>query len=311
MNQKEAMTSSASSPAPSGTTPSLRDRLMPTTVTAYTRRITVAALVSQMLIVVTGGLVRLTASGLGCSTWPKCTPESLTATPELGIHSFIEFGNRMLTFALLAIAVLAVLAVWRTGRRELRYLALSLLLFVPFQALVGMVTVLTHLNPWVVGVHFLISMPLIVWATRLVNHTYGSQPHLTSARNALLVKAVAVLTGAILIVGTVLTGSGPHAGDHGAARNGLDPAAVTPFHSALIYLIIAALVALLVSMRRESPRAAKIVGLALGVVLFQGVIGYIQHFLSLPVAVVALHMLGSTMVVAAVAHLVFNVRKAA
>lgn len=287
---------------------SLTDRLMPAVITPYTRKVAVAALISQMLIVVTGGLVRLTASGLGCSTWPKCTPEHLTAKPELGIHSYIEFGNRTLTFVLLAVAILAVLAVWRTGRRDLRILALSLLLFIPFQAIVGMITVKTHLNPWVVGFHFLVSMPLIMWAMQFVNRVYGSNPLPTSRTNSLIARIVAVLTAFILVMGTVLTGSGPHAGDHGAARNGLNPEVVTPFHSGIIYLMVIGLVVLGLRLQKENARAAKITWAALAVVLLQGVIGYVQHFLSLPVAIVALHMLGSTMVVAAITHMVFNVR---
>jgi cytochrome c oxidase assembly protein subunit 15 len=302
MNQKEAMTPSAT---PSR---SLADRLMPREVTGYTRRIAVAALISQMLIVLTGGLVRLTASGLGCSTWPKCTPDSLTATPELGIHSFIEFGNRLLTFVLLAVAILAVLAVWRTGQKRLRMLALSLLLFIPFQAIVGMITVLTHLNPWVVSVHFLISMPLIMWATQFVNAVYGTVAHRTSRANKLLALAAGVLTAAVLVVGTMVTGSGPHAGDHGASRNGLDPQMITPVHSGIVYLLVIVIVVLGLRLRSESARAAGVTWLALAVVLFQGVIGYIQHFLSLPIAVVAIHMLGTTMVVAAITHLNANVK---
>lgn len=294
--------------APRGEDATLLDRLMPRTLTPYTRRVAVASLASQMLIVLTGGLVRLTASGLGCSTWPRCSSDSLTATPELGIHSYIEFGNRLLTFVLIVVAALTILAVWRTGRRDLRYLALSLLLFVPFQALVGMVTVLTHLNPWVVSAHFIISMPLVAWGSLLCNRVYGTPRHTTGRLNIVLTRLVSITTAAILIAGTVLTGSGPHAGDHGAARTGLDPQVVTPFHSALIYVLIALLVILGARLGHEDKRAAKAVWLALAVVLFQGVIGYIQHFLHLPIAVVAVHMIGSTMVVAATANVAHALR---
>ncbi|MDR6891151.1 COX15/CtaA family protein [Falsarthrobacter nasiphocae] len=284
--------------------------LMPAEITGYTRKVAIAALASQMLIVLTGGLVRLTASGLGCSTWPRCSADALTATPELGIHSYIEFGNRLLTFVLLAVAILSVLAVWRVGRRDLRLLSLSLLLFVPLQALVGMVTVLTHLNPWVVSVHFLVSMPLVMWATQFCARVHGAPRFATDVTSVRLGRTAGVLTFAILVAGTILTGSGPHAGDHGAARTGLDPQVVTPFHSVLIYAIVAVLVVLLLRLTRQGSPAAGTVWLALGVVLAQGVIGYIQHFTGLPIPVVAAHMLGSTAVVAAVTFMNHSVSSA-
>ena len=137
------------------------------------RRLAVASLVANVGIVVTGGAVRLTGSGLGCPTVPRCTEDSLVATRELGVHGAIEFGNRLLTWVVLLIAVATLVSAVRArGQRPgLWKLALALLLYVPLQAVIGAVTVLTHLNPWVVMLHFLASMPLIALATVLVRRT--------------------------------------------------------------------------------------------------------------------------------------------
>src|SRR5919106_3818666 len=133
------------------------------------RRLALVSIVANAGIVVTGGAVRLTASGLGCPTWPRCTDNSLVNTPEMGIHGFIEFGNRLLTFALAAVAALMLVYLWnlRKERRDLFLLALGLLASIPAQAIIGGITVLTQLNPWVVGLHFLVSMALVVFATLL------------------------------------------------------------------------------------------------------------------------------------------------
>ena len=148
---------------------------LPVTVDTTVRRLAVLSLIGQTVLVVTGGAVRLTASGLGCPTWPRCTDDSLVNTPEMGIHGFIEFGNRLLTFALAAVAVLMLVYLWnlRKERRDLFLLALGLLASIPAQAVIGGITVLTQLNPWVVGLHFLVSMALVVFATLLVNRAYG------------------------------------------------------------------------------------------------------------------------------------------
>ena len=148
---------------------------LPVAVDPAIRRLAVLSLVGQTILVVTGGAVRLTASGLGCPTWPRCTEASLVNTPEMGIHGFIEFGNRLLTFALAAVAAMMLVYLWnlRKERRDLFLLALGLLASIPAQAVIGGITVLTKLNPWVVGLHFLVSMALVVFATLLVNRAYG------------------------------------------------------------------------------------------------------------------------------------------
>jgi cytochrome c oxidase assembly protein subunit 15 len=140
---------------------------LPVSVDRTVLRLAVLSLIGQTILVVTGGAVRLTSSGLGCPTWPRCTADSLVNTPEMGLHGFIEFGNRLLTFALAAVAALMLVYLWnlRKERRDLFLLALGLLASIPAQAIIGGITVLTQLNPWVVGLHILVSMAMVVLAT--------------------------------------------------------------------------------------------------------------------------------------------------
>lgn len=292
---------------------------LPGSVTPVVRGLAIASLVSQIMIVVTGGAVRLTASGLGCPTWPRCTAESLVNTPEMGIHGVIEFGNRMLTFVLTVIAFAMLAAVWnmRRDRRDLFFLAVALLAGIPAQALIGGITVLTQLNPWVVGWHFIVSMALVALATLLVNRARpfpdaGSNP---AANNPVvsgvstpasktvrqLLAAIGILTGLAVVLGVIVTGSGPHAGDADAPRNGLNSDLMTRVHVLPVYLLVAAtIVALVLVYRRHHSRHLRRAMVILAVVvLLQGLVGYIQHFTGLPIALVALHMLGASLLVAA------------
>lgn len=274
------------------------------------RRLAIASLVSQVLIVVTGGAVRLTSSGLGCPSWPNCSPESLVSTPEMGIHGVIEFGNRTLTFVLTAIAVAMLVAVWkqRRTRTDLYRLSIALLAGIPAQAVIGGITVWSGLNPWVVGWHFIVSMALIALATVLVNRTHGSAPAAeVPVVLRWLLTALAVCAAAAIVLGVVVTGSGPHAGDAAAPRNGLDPALLTRLHVVPVYLMVAGTLAAIVLVRRAAaPRrlrhALDLVGV---VVVVQGLIGYVQHFTGLPILLVALHMLGASLLTAATAHAVY------
>lgn len=296
--------------------PSRLARRLPRTSTRTVRGLAVASLASQILIVVTGGAVRLTASGLGCPEWPQCTPDSIVATPEMGVHGVIEFGNRLLTFVLTAIAVAMLVSVWnlRRERPDLFRLAVALLAGIPAQALIGGITVLTNLNPWVVGWHFVVSMVLVAAATVLVHRAFLDRGQARAVHDPLapplvrrLLVAAAALTGVAVLLGVIVTGSGPHAGDHGAARNNLDPDLMTRFHAAPVYLLVAtALLAVAVAYRAGvAPALRNALVLFAGVVLAQGAVGYAQHFLRLPVALVALHMLGASLLIAAAAHAVY------
>jgi cytochrome c oxidase assembly protein subunit 15 len=292
----------------------LRDFYSPTTVS----RVALVNAVANGLIVVTGGAVRLTGSGLGCPTFPACTEESLVTTPEMGVRGVIEFGNRTLTFVLAAIALAVVVAVWRSPRRDLRPLATLSFLGIPAQAGLGGITVLTGLNPWTVAAHFLISMGLITIATVLWlrSREPGVGRPLVRRPLVLLVRGLAAVTALVLVLGTLVTGSGPHSGDVDendvptGDRMGFDLELISQLHADAVFLLIGLTVALLVALHatdapgriRRAARDLLIIQLA------QGVIGYVQYFTDLPIALVLLHMLGAVLVAAFTARLVWSVR---
>lgn len=269
-------------------------------------RITLMNLVAQISIVLTGGAVRLTGSGLGCPTVPSCTDEDFFPTPELEINGIIEFANRALSGVVGLIAVLAVYAVWRAGRRELLPTALGVLLGVPAQALLGGLTVLTGLNPWSVAAHFLVSMVLIALAARL--HLRASAPidraALGGPRRWLIV-AIAVDVAVVLVLGTVTTGSGPHSGDPEAGRTGLDVAMLSRIHAEAVYLLIGLTIVALLITRAGPAVVHRAVWWVLAVELVQATIGITQYFTDLPRLLVSAHMLGAALLVVATARLWF------
>lgn len=271
----------------------------------------VASLVAQVLIVVTGGLVRLTGSGLGCPTWPQCVDASYVPTAAYGIHGIIEFGNRMLTFVLALVVLATMLAALLGGplRRGIKPLAVALLLGIPAQAVLGGITVLTDLNPWVVMGHFMLSVLLIGCSTVLVARV--RPPRMTAAGGPALRAYALVLLGlsvAVLYLGTVVTGSGPHAGDAGAHRTGLSPDRVSQLHADAVLLLFGLSIGLLVATRLLG--AAPVVRTAalrvVVVELANGVIGFVQYFTGLPVVLVAAHMLGACLLVLSVVGLVLS-----
>jgi heme a synthase len=286
--------------------------LPPSFSPATVSRVALANAVANGLIVVTGGAVRLTGSGLGCPTWPRCTDESFVATPELAGHGAIEFGNRLLTFLLAATAIATVLVVFRSTRRDLRTLAVLGFLGIPAQALLGGITVLTGLNPWTVAAHFLVSMVLVALTTILWlrSREPGVGQPLLRRPFVLLVGGISAVTAVVLAVGTVVTGSGPHSGDPGAGRTGFDPELVSQLHADVVFLLLGLTVALLVALyATDSPgRVRRAARDLLIVQLAQGVIGYVQYFTDLPIALVMLHMLGAVLITAYTARLVWSVR---
>ena len=275
-------------------------------------RIALLNAVANGAIVVTGGAVRLTGSGLGCPTWPRCTDASFVATPELAGHGVIEFGNRLLTFALTAVAIATVVVVFRSRRRDLRPLAVLSLLGIPAQALLGGVTVLTGLNPWTVAAHFLLSMVLVGVATTLWlrSREPGVGQPLLRRPFVLLVAGIAAVTAVVLVIGTVVTGSGPHSGDPKAGRTGFDPELVSQLHADVVFLLLGLTVALLVALYAiDSPgRVRRAARDLLIVQLAQGLVGYVQYFTDLPIALVLVHMLGAVLITAFTARLVWSVR---
>ena len=262
-----------------------------------------ASVISQILIVVTGGAVRLTASGLGCPEWPTCDGDNIVTTPEMGIHGVIEFSNRLLTFVLLVIAIgTLVLARKLQDQRKLFGPALSLIVGIFVQAVVGGVSVWFKLNPWIVGLHFVVSAVMIAIAAVLMWRTYSpkvSDSNVTERRLGNLVLGLVVVTE---LVGVLVTGSGPHAGDVDTPRNGLDSELFQHIHSYPAYASLAALTALLVLIRRRDVDgyASRLVFWTLAAVTGQAFIGVVQARLGLPAGLVALHLLLASAIIALV-----------
>ncbi len=275
---------------------------------AALRRWAVASLVANMAIVVTGGLVRVTESGLGCSTWPQCEPGSYVPHPEAGGHAYIEFGNRLLTFVLVILAIGTLAAAWRARdaagrpRRLLRGLAVAVVAGIFAQAVLGGISVLAGLNPWVVGSHLLPSIALIVACVVAVHEAFDVAPVALNSRSRRLVLAISGLGLVAMLLGVVVTGAGPNSGDGGAARNGLDLLTTARVHSLAVWLVVF-LTVLLALFTRGQPAARRAVLLLLGVEVLQGVVGYAQYFLSLPPWLVTLHMLGTALFTAALGNL--------
>jgi cytochrome c oxidase assembly protein subunit 15 len=275
------------------------------------RRILLANLAAQVGIVLTGGLVRLTGSGLGCPTWPECVPGSYTpvVTQAEGIHKDIEFGNRLLTFVvgLTALATLVAIVVHaRRVRAPRRLVALGAapLLGVVAQAVLGGVTVLTGLSPITVAAHFLVSMVLVAGSTVLLLAVVSpSAPSPLRREVHWLGWAIAGVAAVVLVLGTVVTGSGPHSGDADTpARFAVDPQAASWLHADAVWLFVGLVVALVVGLRvaGASDLARRRTHWLLGVTLAQGAVGYVQYATDLPVALVAAHMLGASLLVVAV-----------
>ena len=284
----------------------------------WLRRILLANVVLEVGIVVTGGLVRLTGSGLGCPTWPECVPGSFTpvAHQAQGIHKVIEFGNRTLTSVVGLAAIAVIIAVWKLapGRRSLLRLSLLPLLGVVAQAVLGGITVLTGLNPATVAGHFLLSMVIVAISTLLlVRAGEGDAAPVPVARRevGLLGRVTVALGAVVLALGTVVTGSGPHSGDavH-PTRFGFDPRSVSWLHADAVMLFTGLVVAMLVAVRLvDAPaRTRRAWAWVLVVTLAQGVIGYVQYFTGLPEAVVALHMLGASLLVVALTRGLLTLR---
>ena len=253
----------------------------------------------QSALVVTGGAVRLTGSGLGCPTWPECTEGSYTpvahqAEPQLNV--WIEFGNRLLTFVLVIASVAVVIAVLRSKRKDLRGLAMGQFLGIFGQGILGGITVLTDLNPIPVAGHLLLSIILIAGATSLYSRRYSPAVFVKAAplthKISLAHVAISFL---VIVLGTIVTGSGPHAGDAQAQRFGFDIRTVAWIHADAVIFLLGLTLAFYVALGTsvQTKRAIKIFTV---IALAQGAIGYIQYFTGIPEILVAAHLLGATLV---------------
>jgi cytochrome c oxidase assembly protein subunit 15 len=282
---------------------------------ALVRRLALGSLIANVGIVLTGGAVRLTESGLGCPTWPRCTDESWTATSEMGIHGAIEYGNRTLTGVLgvIALAGLVATLAMRPRRRSLVWLAAAVLAGIAAQGVVGGLIVWTDLNPSLVGGHFLVSIALIATAYALwrrVDEPDGQVSATVPGPLRGLAWLIVAVAAVLLTVGTVVTGSGPHAGDADAPRNGLDPERVSQVHADLAFLLLGLAVASWFALRAvAAPRpASRAAGWLLAAILGQGAVGLVQYFTGLPELLVWFHLLGSCLVWLAAVHQLYATR---
>jgi heme a synthase len=273
------------------------------------RRLAVASLVSQITICLTGAIVRLTNSGLGCPEWPRCTAASVTTTPAMGAHGVIEFGNRLLTFVLAAIALATFVTIARTlrtahPRRDLLTPATILLAGIPIQAVIGGITVWTGLNPWVVMLHFNLSAMLVGTATVLVRRSQrprGQRPaRVTDPLPNRLGIATLATACTVVYLGTIVTGTGPHAGDPSSPRTGFDLANVSRIHGTTAIALVAFTAALYLVARTLGLRhLANATAVLLVVEIVQGAVGLTQYLLELPELLVGVHVLGAALLTAA------------
>ncbi|GAB2738667.1 COX15/CtaA family protein [Streptomyces bullii] len=281
------------------------------------QRAALCALVMSVVIVVTGGAVRLTGSGLGCPTWPKCTDDSLTATSEMGVHGAIEFGNRMLTYVLCAAVGWAIIAARseKPYRRSLTRLGWAQFWIVMSNAVLGGIVVLVGLNPYTVAAHFVATSALIAVAAVMWQRTREGdaepRPLVGQAVRQLVwfLVAAAVL---LILVGTVVTGAGPHAGDSSEVeRMPVDWETVAKLHAVLAWIVVTLTFALWFVLKAvDAPKGPLSRTRELFLILLaQGVLGYVQYFTDLPEVLVGLHMFGSAVMWIWVLRVVLSLRE--
>ncbi|MGI5190853.1 COX15/CtaA family protein [Promicromonospora sp. CA-289599] len=272
----------------------------------WTRAVLIANLVGQIAIIGTGGAVRLTESGLGCSTWPQCEPGHFTPQfhEATTLHPYIEFGNRTLAGVLAVIGVLLAVAVCTDLKRSRSYRLLGLvpIVGVVAQAVIGGVVVLLDLHPGWVSLHFGVSAGLVA-ASLYVLHRFGEgddAPTLVvGPRVRALAWTLAGLTAVVVVLGVLTTGAGPHSGDAEVGyRIAVDPALLTRWHAVAVWAFLVALVAYLVSVRGGPTAVRRAALILLGITLGQGLIGYVQYFTDLPELLVGLHMIGAAVLIA-------------
>jgi len=279
-----------------------------TTKTKFGRRISLANLIAQSGIIVTGAIVRLTGSGLGCPTWPDCTPGSLipVAGQVEGFHKYIEFGNRTLTFLVLAISIALFVFSLLNEKRNIIVWSFLPLIGTLLQAVLGGITVLTGLHPATVMAHFLLSIVLVAISVKI--YAYFKNQRTSKVLPKIVdnyVKIVTLVGLAVIVLGTITTGSGPHSGDEIAARFNLDIRVIAWLHADTVLLFVGLVVGLLVISRinTESKHIYKITRTLFIICLVQGFIGYVQWFNGLPWILVSLHVIGAVVTWIAIANL--------
>ena len=276
--------------------------------TKFGRRISLANLIAQSGIIVTGAVVRLTGSGLGCPTWPDCTPGSLipVAGQVEGFHKYIEFGNRLLTFLVLAIAIALFVFSLLNEKRNIIVWTFLPLIGTLLQAVLGGITVLTGLHPSTVMAHFLLSIVLVGISVKIYDYfnnkkVYKVLPKIVDN----YVKIVTLVGLAVIILGTITTGSGPHSGDEIAARFNLDIRVIAWLHADSVLLFVGLIIGLLVitKLNSDSNHLFKTTRTLFIICLVQGFIGYVQWFSDLPWILVSFHVIGAVITWIAIVNL--------
>ncbi len=286
---------------------------IPSAIDARIRVIAWLSLVTEVVIIGTGGAVRLTGSGLGCPTWPTCVAGSLVPTSEMGIHGVIEFGNRLMSGVVGIVAVLAVVLLWRLRRERKDLFTLSIILVVGVlaQALVGGVTVLTGLNPFIVGFHFMASLIMVCISAVLVHRVYvapGPRVRVVPVAFAGLAHATSFVVALTVLMGVVTTASGPHSGDAAAGRTGFNAELLEHLHAWPGYATLVLTIVLLgASVRGKLPIRFFVLTLFL-IELVQIVVGLLQANLGLPPVLVGVHMVLASILAAAMTVVVLNLK---
>jgi len=279
-----------------------------TTKSKFGRRISLANLIAQSGIIVTGAIVRLTGSGLGCPTWPDCAPGSLipVAGQVEGFHKYIEFGNRTLTFLVLAISIALFVFSLLNEKRNIIVWSFLPLIGTLLQAVLGGITVLTGLHPSTVMAHFLLSIVLVAISVKI--YAYFNNQRTSKVLPKIVdnyVKVVTLVGLSVIVLGTITTGSGPHSGDEIAARFDIDIRVIAWLHADSVLLFVGLIVGLLVISRinKESKHIYKITRTLFIICLVQGFIGYVQWFNGLPWILVSLHVIGAVITWIAITNL--------
>jgi heme a synthase len=266
------------------------------------RRFALAGVIANTVIMSTGAAVRLSSSGLGCPDWPRCSQADVVASKNAGqtlVNTWIEFGNRLLNFPLVAIAALVFIAAWRYQRKDLFWLGVIQPLGVVAQAVIGGIVVLTHLNPVAVSIHFLVSASIVGLAVLLYSRCSEPEPGGPARRDLrLLSGALTLVTCGMLAAGTVVTGTGPLAGHADTPRYHLPLEGVTQFHADIGWLIGGLTAALVLGLRFSgaSPRVMRAAWWLIGGLVVQGTLGYVQYFNHLPAGLVWVHVSTSVVV---------------
>lgn len=287
---------------------------LPAASATNVRRLALANLTANIVLVITGGVVRLTGSGLGCAQWPTCNDGNIVPHAAAPAHTYIEFLNRTLFFVLALIALTAWLVIRRLEprRKDMSRLAFLIGLGIPAQAVIGGITVLTGLNPYTVMAHLMATMVIIYWCSVLYNRARNLDrvvPEYASKPMHWLARILLGSTYLTLAAGTVVTGSGPHSGDPEAGRTGFDPAFVSQLHADAVFLLIGiSITVLVISYIVRADKLRRAAWVMVGVELAQGVVGYVQYFTNLPEALVAIHLLLAAVLMACVTYVAEEIR---